>query len=180
MKKAYLPVQDEHDRIYLARCKGPGAEPVNRPPYILSFTEEAEVRRQLEEYLKLGQIQPSFSPFASPVILKKKKDNTFRLCIDFRGLNNIIVKHRYPMARIDDLLDALYGAKVFSKIDLKSGYHQIRIRVEDVQKIAFRSRFRHYKFLVMPFGLTNASSYIRHAYERFTMPVYWEVCSTFY
>ena len=97
----------------------PRAEPVNRPPYRLSFTEEAEVRRQLEEYLKLGQIQSSFSPFASLVIFKRKKDNTFRLCIDFRELNNITVKHRYPMALIDDLLDALYGAKVFSKIILK-------------------------------------------------------------
>ena len=76
----------------------PGAEPVNRPPYRLSFAEEVEVRRQLEEYLKLGQIQPSFSPFASLVILKRKKDNTFHLCIDFRGLNNITVKHRYAMA----------------------------------------------------------------------------------
>ena len=103
----------------------PRAEPVNRLPYRLSFTE-VEVRRQLEEYLKLGQIQPSFSPFALPMILKRKKDHTFHLfCIDFRGLNNITIKHRYLMARIDDLLDALYGAKVFSKIDLKSGYHQI-------------------------------------------------------
>ena len=105
-----------------------GAEPINRSPYRLSFTEEVEVCRQLEEYLKQGHIQPSFSPFASPVILKKKKDNTFCLCIDYIGLNKITIKHRCPMAWIDDLLDALHGAKVFSKIDLKSGYHQIQIR----------------------------------------------------
>ncbi|MCO5550081.1 hypothetical protein L7F22_003560 [Adiantum nelumboides] len=134
----------------------PGANPVARPPFRMSLQEELEVRKTLDEYLNKGLIRPSFSPFAAPVLLVKKKNGTFRMCIDYRALNKITIKHRYPMPRIDDLLDALGGAIVFSKIDLKSGYHQIRVKDEDVFKTAFRTRFGQYEYLVMPFGLTNA------------------------
>ncbi|MCO5560625.1 hypothetical protein L7F22_014241 [Adiantum nelumboides] len=122
----------------------------------MSLQEEIVVRKTLDEYLNKGLIRPSFSPFAAPVLLVKKKNGTFRMCIDYRALIKITVKHRYPMPRIDDLLDALGGATIFSKIDLKSGYHQIRVKDEDVFKIAFRTRFGQYEYLVMPFGLTNA------------------------
>ena len=103
----------------------PGANPVARPPYRMSLKEESEVRKVVDEYLSKGLIRSSYSPFASPVLLVKKKDGSFRMCVDYRALNKITVKHRYPMPRIDDLLDALGGATIFSKIDLKSGYHQI-------------------------------------------------------
>ena len=135
-----------------------GANPVARPPYRMSLKEENEVRKVVDEYLSKGLIRPSFSPFASPVLLVKKKDGSFQMCVDYRALNKITIKHRYPMPRVDDLLDDLGGATIFSKIDLKSGYHQIRIRDEDVNKIAFQTRFGHYESLVMPFGLTNAPS----------------------
>ena len=146
------PCRNVEHRIELI----PGANPIARPPYRMSLKEENEVKKVVDEYLSKGLIRPSFSPFASPVLLVKKKDGSFRMCVDYRALNKITIKHRYPMPRVDDLLDALGGATIFSKIDLKSGYHQIRIRDEDVHKTAFRTRFGHYEYLVMPFGLTNA------------------------
>jgi hypothetical protein len=95
------------------------------------------------------------SPWGAPVLFVKKKDGTLRLCIDFRQLNKVIVKNKYPLSRIDDLFDQLKGAKIFSKIDLRSGYHQVRIKDEDISKTAFRTRYGHYKFTVVPFGLSN-------------------------
>ncbi|KAL4016608.1 hypothetical protein IC575_024260 [Cucumis melo] len=111
---------------------------------------------RLQELLDKGFIRPSVSPWGAPVLFVKKKDGSMRLCIDYRELNKVTVKNRYPLPRIDDLFDQLQGATVFSKIDLRSGYHQLRIKDEDVPKTAFRSRYGHYEFIVMSFGLTNA------------------------
>ena len=115
-----------------------------------------ELKEQLQELLDKGYIRPSTSPWGAPVLFVKKKDGSLRLCIDYRGLNQDIIKNKYPLQRIDDLFDQVKGASVFSKIDLRSGYHQLRIAKKDVPKTAFRTRYGHYEFTVMPFGLTNA------------------------
>ncbi|KAL0534735.1 hypothetical protein IC582_029028 [Cucumis melo] len=133
-----------------------GTAPISRAPYRMAPAELKELKVQLQELLDKGFIRPSVSPWGAPVLFVKKKDGSMRLCIDYRELNKVTVKNRYPLPRIDDLFDQLQGATVFSKIDLRSGYHQLRIRDGDIPKTAFRSRYGHYKFVVMPFGLTNA------------------------
>ena len=140
----------------------PGAVPPSRPTYRLSATELAELKKQLEELTKAGFIQPSKSPFGAPILFVKKKDGTMRMCVDYRALNNVTIKNSYPLPRVDELFDRLQGAKYFSKIDLRSGYHQIRIADEDVPKTAFRTRYGHFEFLVLPFGLTNAPGTFMH------------------
>ncbi|GJV77292.1 putative reverse transcriptase domain-containing protein [Tanacetum coccineum] len=134
----------------------PGAAPVARAPYRLAPSELKELADQLQELSEKGFIRPSSSPWGAPVLFVKKKDGSFRMCIDYRELNKLTVKNRYPLPRIDDLFDQLQGSSVYSKIDLRSGYHQLRIREEDIPITAFRTRYGHYEFQVMPFGLTNA------------------------
>ncbi|GBG71240.1 hypothetical protein CBR_g8543 [Chara braunii] len=128
----------------------------HQAPYRLSIPEATELKRQLEELLRLGFIKPSNSPWGAPVLFARKADRTLRLCIDYRGLNRYTVKNSYPMPRADELFDRLAGNRFFTKIDLRSGYHQIRVAIEDHPKTAFQSRFGHDEFTVMPFGLTNA------------------------
>ncbi|KAL4017102.1 hypothetical protein IC575_024776 [Cucumis melo] len=133
-----------------------GTASISRAPYRMAPAELKELKVQLQELLHKGFIRPSVSPWGAQVLFVKKKDGSMRLCIDYRELNKVTVKNRYPLPRIDDLFDQLQGATVFSKIDLGSGYHQLRIRDSDILKTAFRSRYRHYEFIVMSFGLTNA------------------------
>ncbi|GJS69762.1 putative reverse transcriptase domain-containing protein [Tanacetum coccineum] len=133
----------------------PGAAPVARAPYRLAPAEMKELAEQLKELSDKGFIRPSSSPWGAPILFVKKKDGSFRMCIDYRELNKLTVKNRYPLPRIDDLFDQLQGSSIYSKIDLRSGYHQLRVREEDIPKTAFRTRYKHYEFRVMPFGLTN-------------------------
>ncbi|KAJ9509188.1 hypothetical protein QJQ45_001677 [Haematococcus lacustris] len=133
-----------------------GPAPSPRPIYRMSQPELDQLKKQLDDLLTKGFIRPSTSPFAAPVLFVRKKDGSLRLCVDFRALNQQTLKNRYPLPRIDDLLDQLSGAQVFSKIDLRSGYHQIRVAEEDIPKTAFRTRYGHYEFTVLPFGLCNA------------------------
>jgi len=134
----------------------PGTGPISIAPYRVSPLELSELKGQIEELMSKKFIRPRVSPWGSPVLLIKKKDGSSRLCVDYRQLNKATIKNRYPLPRIDDLMDQLYGAEVFFKIDLKSGYHQIRVKTEDIPKIACRTRYGHYEYLVMQFGVTNA------------------------
>ncbi|GJW65418.1 putative ribonuclease H-like domain-containing protein [Tanacetum coccineum] len=121
----------------------PGAEPISKAPYRMAPVELKELKEQLQEMLENGFIRPSVSPWGAPVLFVKKKDGSMRLCIDYRELNRITIRNRYPLPRIDDLFDQLQGAKYFSKIDLRSGYHQLRVREQDISKTAFRTRYGH-------------------------------------
>nr|GFC04626.1 putative reverse transcriptase domain-containing protein [Tanacetum cinerariifolium] len=134
----------------------PGAEPISKAPYRMAPIELKELKDQLQELLERGFIRLSVSPWGAPVLFVKKKDGSMRLCIDYRELNKITIRNRYPLPRIDDLFDQLQGAMHFSKIDLRSGYHQLRVKEQDISKTAFRTCYGYYEFLVMPFGLTNA------------------------
>eukprot|EP00253_Pinus_taeda_P026946 PITA_26946 len=134
----------------------PGAARVSRAPYRMSVPELTELKMQLQELLDKNYIRPSVSLWGALVLFVKKKDRTFRMCIDYRQLNKLTIKNKYPLPRIDELFDQVKGATVFSKIDLRSSYHQIRIKDEEIAKTAFRTRYGHYEFVVLPFGLTNA------------------------
>ncbi|GJW88291.1 putative reverse transcriptase domain-containing protein [Tanacetum coccineum] len=141
-----------------------------RAPYRLAPSEMKELSNQLQELSDKGFIRPSSSPWGAPVLFVKKKDGSFRMCIDYRELNKLTVKNRYPLPRIDDLFDQLQGSSVYSKIDLRSGYHQLRVREEDIPKTAFRTRYGHYEFQVMPFGLTNAPAVFMDLINRVCKP----------
>ncbi|GKC71808.1 putative reverse transcriptase domain-containing protein, partial [Tanacetum coccineum] len=126
------------------------------PDDLLAPSEMLELSNQLKELQEKGFIRPSHSPWGAPVLFVKKKDGSMRMCIDYRELNKLTIKNRCPLLRIDDLFDQLQGVYCFSKIDLRSGYHQLRVREEDIPKTVFRTRYGHFEFTVMPFGLTNA------------------------
>ncbi|GKA78474.1 putative reverse transcriptase domain-containing protein [Tanacetum coccineum] len=136
----------------------------------LAPSEMQELSNQLQELTDRGFIRPSTSPWGAPVLFVKKKDGSFRMCIDYRELNKLTIKNRYPLPRIDDLFDQLQGSSVYSKIDLRSGYHQLRVREEDIPKTAFRTRYGHYEFQVMPFGLTNAPAVFMDLMNRVCKP----------
>ncbi|GJX08105.1 putative reverse transcriptase domain-containing protein [Tanacetum coccineum] len=148
----------------------PGAAPVTRVPYRLVPAKMKELAEQLKELSNKGFIRPSSSPWGAPILFVKKKDGSFRMCIDYRELNKLTVKNRYPLPRIDDLFDQLQGSSIYSKIDLRSGYHQLRVREEDIPKTAFRTRYGHYEFQVMPFGLTNAPAVFMDLMNRVCKP----------
>ena len=134
----------------------PGVGPISMARYRMAPTELAELKKQIEYLHEKKFIRPRASPWEAPVLLVKKKDGSSRLCVDYRQLNKLTIKNKYPLPRIDDLLDQLRGAAVFSKIDLRSRYHQILVKPKDVQKTTFRSRYGHYEYVVMSFGVTNA------------------------
>ncbi|KAL0544228.1 hypothetical protein IC582_019341 [Cucumis melo] len=133
-----------------------GTTPISQAPYRMAPSELKELKMQLQELVDRGYIRPIVSPWGAPVLFVKKKDGTLRLCIDYRQLNKVTIRNKYPLPRINDLFDQLRGAALFSKIDIRSGYHQLKVRESDIAKTTFRTRYGHYEFRVMPFGLTNA------------------------
>ncbi|KAJ0492843.1 putative nucleotidyltransferase, Ribonuclease H [Helianthus annuus] len=165
-----LPGLPPHRQVEFQIDLAPGAAPIARAPYRLAPGELQELSNQLQELLDRGFIRPSSSPWGAPVLFVKKKDGSFRMCIDYRELNKVTIKNRYPLPRIDDLFDQLQGSSFYSKIDLRSGYHQVRVREDDVPKTAFRTCYGHYEFLVMPFGLTNAPAVFMDLMNRVCKP----------
>jgi len=128
------------------------------PPYLHPKRFKDDIEKSIKELLGTGHIRPSNNPFTSSVVLVLKKDGTMRMCIDYRALNKKTIKNRYLIPRIEELMDELHGVVFFSKIDLRSGYHHINIREQDIEKTTFRCHLGNFEFLVMPFGLTNAPS----------------------
>jgi hypothetical protein len=153
----------------------PGNTPISKRPYRMPLVELVELKKQLQElldkgFIHKGFIRPSTSPWGCPALFVKKKDESLRLCVDYRPLNAVTIKNKYPLPCIDVLFDQLVGAKVFSKIDLRSGYHQIKIRASDIPKTAFSTRYGLYEYLVMSFGLTNAPAYFMYMMNLVFMP----------
>ncbi|KAI3754539.1 hypothetical protein L1987_54324 [Smallanthus sonchifolius] len=165
-----LPGLPLHRQVEVQIDLAPGAAPIARAPYRLAPSELQELSTQLQDLLDKGFIRPSSSPWGAPVLFVKKKDGTFRMCIDYRELNKVTIKNRYPLPRIDDLFDKLQGSSFYSKIDLRSGHHQLRVREEDISKTAFRTRYSHYEFMVMHFGLTNAPAVFMDLMNRVRKP----------
>ncbi|GKA75775.1 putative reverse transcriptase domain-containing protein [Tanacetum coccineum] len=160
------PVREIKFRIDLI----PGALPVVKSPYRLAPSEIIELSNQLKELQEKGFIRPSHSPWGAPVLFVKKKDGALRMCIDYRELNKLTIKNRCPLPKIDDLFDQLQGACFFSKINLRSGYHQLRVREADIPKTTFRTRYGHFQFTVMPFGLMNVPAIFMDFMNRVCKP----------
>ncbi|GJU83993.1 putative reverse transcriptase domain-containing protein [Tanacetum coccineum] len=179
-----VPVVQEFPEVFLEDLPGipptrrvefrinlvPGATPVARAPYRLAPSEMKELAEQLQELTDKGFIRPSSSPWEALVLFVKKKDGSFWMCIDYKEWNKLTVKNRYPLPRIDDLFDQLQGSSIYSKIDMRLGYHQLRVREEDIPKTAFRTRYGHYEFQVMSFGLTNAPAVFMDLMNRVCKP----------
>jgi hypothetical protein len=179
-----IPVVCEYADVFLDELPGmppdrdiefaielePGTTPISKRPYWMPPAKLVELKKQLQELLDKGFIRPSTSPWGCPALFVKKKDESLRLCIDYRPLNAVTFKNQYPLPRIDILFDQLVGAKVFSNIDLCSGYHQIKIRASDITKTAFSTRYGLYEYLVMSFGLTNAPAYFMYLMNSVFMP----------
>ena len=167
---SYIPIVSDYPDVFPEELPGlppqrdiefainvvPGATLASITPYRMALVELKELKLRLQELLEKGFIRPSVSPWGAPVLFVKKKDGTLRLCVDYRQLNKMTVKNKYPLPKIDDLFDQLKGESVFSKNDLRSRYYQLRIKDADVPKTTFRTWYEHYQFLVMSFGLTNA------------------------
>jgi hypothetical protein len=148
-----------------------GTAPISRRPYQMPPNELAELKKQLQDLLKKGLIRPSSSEWGCPALfVKKKKDNSLRMCVDYQPLNDVIIKNKYPLPQIDILFDQLSKAKVFSKMDLRSGYHQIKIRPQDIPKTVFSTRYGLYEYLVISFGLTNAPAYFMYLMNSIFLP----------
>jgi hypothetical protein len=147
----------------------PGTAPISKRPYRISVEELKELKKQLTELQEVGYIRPSSSPWGAPVLFVQKKDGSQRMCVDYRSLNDVTVKNKYLLPRIEDLFDQMRGARVFSKIDLRSGYHQMMIRPSDIPKTTFSTRYGLYEFTVMSFGLTNAPSYFMNLMNKVFM-----------
>jgi hypothetical protein len=179
-----IPVACEFPNVFLEDMPGmppdqdvefvielqPGTTPISRRPYNMTPKELAELKHQLNELQDKGYICPSSSPWGCPALFVKKKEQSLRLCVDYRPLNAVTIKNKYPLPRIDILFDQLGGARVFSKVDLCLGYHQIKIRSEDVSKTAFSTRYGLYEYLVMSFGLTNAPAHFMYLMNVVFMP----------
>jgi hypothetical protein len=148
----------------------PGTAPISKAPYKMSHVELKELKIQLQGLLDKGYIHPSISPWGCSVLFVEKKDKELCLCVDYSPLNAVTIKNKYPLPRIDTLFDQLAGAQAFSKIDLCSGYHQIKIRAEDIPKTAFTTRYGLFEYLVMLFGLMNAPTHFMYLMNSVFMP----------
>jgi hypothetical protein len=148
----------------------PSTAPMSRLPYKMTPKELVELKVQLKELLDKGYIRLSSSPWGCLALFVKKKDQFLRLCVDYRPFNAVIIKNKYPLPRIDILFDQLAGAKIFSNVDLRPDYHQIKIHLEDVPKTAFSTRYGLYEYLVMSFGLTNAPAHFMYLMNSVFMP----------
>jgi hypothetical protein len=147
----------------------PGTAPIAQRAYCMNPQELEELKRQLADMLSKGLIRPSASPWGSPVLFVDKRDGTIRLCVDYRKLNEVTIKNKYPLPKIEDLFDQLNGAKVFSKIDLRTGYHQLKVRESDIPKTAFTTHYGLFEYTVMSFGLTNAPAYFMNLMNKVFM-----------
>jgi hypothetical protein len=147
----------------------PRTPPISKRPYRMLVNDLVELKKQIAELQSKGFIHPSSSPWGAPVLFVEKKDRTQRMCVDYRSLNEVTIKNRYPLPRIEDLFDQIKGASVFSKIDLRSGYHQLKIRESDIPKTAFHTRYGLYEYTVMSFGLTNAPTYFMYLMNKVFM-----------
>ena len=147
----------------------PGTAPIAKRPYRMAPIEHEEVKKTIDELLAKGYIRCSFSPWAFPLLLVDKKDGSKRMCVDYRDRNTVTIKNKHPLPRIQDLFDLLRGACVFSKINLRSSYHQLKIRPKDIPKTAFTCKYGLYEYTVMSFGLTNAPAFFMHLMNKVFM-----------